>query len=276
MDLLSLDTIKEQANDRQLEYLKSNIKEEDLKGVDLLIQENKSVFRKYSRHLEAVLSVLLEAPNELHMKRVEESVIAYLKEQGVSSTWISMIKGSLKLRKMIKNHREWYTDQEFEILSNLESEKAYLTSRMTIEGQKKLCDIHKVKGGISVRETRIHLKAHQFDPSSLWKNPVTGKKKTQCSSSESFGLVAPKRAVPCNVLDLVNQLSLIMENLLEELEVWEQDPMVHAMVDRDLLIKLTKAFCVEWYEEEEVENFYWRDQGFTHTRDSKDISLGKR
>ena len=92
MDLLSLDTIKEQANDRQLEYLKSNLKEEDLKGVDLLIQENKTVFRKYSHHLEAVFSALLEAPNELHMKRVEESVIAYLKEQGVSSAWISMAK----------------------------------------------------------------------------------------------------------------------------------------------------------------------------------------
>ena len=105
MDLLSLDTIKEQANDRQLEYLRLNLKEKDLKGVDLLIQENKTVFRKYSHHLEAVFSVLLDAPNELHMKRVEESVITYLKEQGVSSTWISMTKGSLKLRKMIKNHR---------------------------------------------------------------------------------------------------------------------------------------------------------------------------
>ena len=80
MDLLSLDTIKKQANDRQLEYLKTNLKEEDLAGVDLLVQENKSVFRKYSRHLEAVFSVLLEAHIELHMKRVEESVVAYLKE----------------------------------------------------------------------------------------------------------------------------------------------------------------------------------------------------
>ena len=111
MDLLSLDTFKEQASDQQVKYLKSNLKEEDLKGIDLLIQENNSVFRKYSRHLEAVFSVLLEAPNELHMKRVEESVIAYLKEQGVSSTWISMTKGSIKLRKMIKDHRYWYSNE---------------------------------------------------------------------------------------------------------------------------------------------------------------------
>ena len=115
MDLLSQESIKQQANDRQLEYLRKNLKEEDLRGIDHFIQENKSVFKKYSRHLEAVFSVLLEAPNELHMKRVEESVVAYLKEQGVSSTWVSMTKGALKLRKMIKNHREWYSDQEVEI-----------------------------------------------------------------------------------------------------------------------------------------------------------------
>ena len=262
MDLLSLDTIKEQVNDRQLEYLKTNLKEEDLAGVDLLVQENKSVFRKYSRHLEAVFSVLLEAPNELHMKRVEESVVVYLKEQGVSSTWISMTKGALKLRKMIKNHREWYSDQEVEILSSMESEKAYLTSRMTIEGQKKLCDIHRVKGGISLREARLHLKDHQFDPSSIWRDQTQGKKKTQGSGSESFDLVAPKRAVPREVLDLVNQLSLIMENLSEQLEVWEKDPRVHAMVDRDLLIRLTKAFCVEWYEDSDPYGLTGR--GFVH------------
>ena len=57
-------------------------------------------------------------------------------------------------------------DEQIEILSSLESEKAYLTSRMTIEGQRKLCDIHKLKGGISVREVRRHLKDHQFDSSS--------------------------------------------------------------------------------------------------------------
>ena len=266
MDLLSLDTIKEQANDRQLEYLKSNLKEEDLKGVDLLIQENKTVFRKHSHHLEAVFSALLEAPNELHMKRVEESVIAYLKEQGVSSTWISMTKGSLKLRKMIKNHREWYSDQEVEILSNLESEKAYLTSRMTIEGQKKLCDIHKVKGGISVREARLHLKDHQFDPSSLWKDQAQGKKKAQRICTDSFDLVAPKRAVPREVLDLVNQLSVVIETLSEKIELWEKDPRVHSMVDRDLLINLTKIFCVEWYENDETCDPYSNGRGFTHIR----------
>ena len=249
MDLLSRDTIKEQANDRQLKYLRLNLKEEDLKGVDLLIQENKSVFRKYYHHMEAVFSVLLDAPNELHMKRVEESVITYLKEQGVGSTWISMTKGSLKLRKMIKNHRYWYSDEQVEILSSLESEKAYLASRMTVEGQRKLCDIHKLKGGISVREVRHHLKDHQFDSSSIWKDQLIQKKKTKSVGPESFDLVAPNRAVPREVLDLVNQFSVIIENLSELTDFWEKNPRVHSMVDRDLLIKLTKAFCVEWYED---------------------------
>ena len=262
MDLLSLDTIKEQVNDRQIEYLKSNLKEEDLKGVDLLIQENKGVFRKYSCHLEAVFSVLLEAPNELHMKRVEESVITYLKEQGVSSTWISMTKGSLKLRKMIKNHRCWYSDEQVEILSSLETEKAYVTSRMTIEGQKKLCDLYRVKGGISVREVRLHLKDHQYDPSSIWKDQTQSKKKTQSIGPETFDLVAPKRAVSREVLDLVNQFSVIMENLSELTDFWEKDPRVHSMVDRGLLIKLTKAFCVEWYEDPDPYGLSGR--GFFH------------
>ena len=66
---------------------------------------------------------------------------------------------------MIKNHRYWYSDEQVDILSSLESEKAYLTSRMTIEGQKKLCEIYKLKGSISVRELRCHLKDYKFDPS---------------------------------------------------------------------------------------------------------------
>ena len=268
MDLLSLDTIKEQASDQQIEYLRSNLKEEELKGVDLLIQENKSVFRKHSHHLEAVFSVLLDAPNELHMKRVEESVITYLKEQGVSSTWISITKGSLRLRKMIKNHRYWYSDEQVEILSSLESEKAYLASRMTVEGQKKLCDIYKLKGGISVREVRLHLKDHQFEPSSIWKDQLIQKKKTKSVGPESFDLVAPKRAVPREVLDLVNQFSVIMENLSELTDFWEKDPRVHSMVDRGLLIKLTKAFCVEWYEDPDPYGLSGR--GFFHQNPHSD------
>ena len=248
MGLLDIEGIKHEATEQQIDYLRMNLDKKDLTGVDQLIQESQNAFRKHSHHLEAVYSVLLEAPNELHMKRIEESVTAYLKNQGVSATWISMAKGALKLKKLIRDHREWYSNGEAMLLLGLESEKAYLASRMTIEGQKKLCEIHRTNGGISVRETRKHLKSYQFDPSSIWKDKSQRTKNQQGATKMGVGLVGPNRAVPCEVLDLVNQLSLIMEGLSDHLESWEKDPRVHSMVDRDLLIRLTKKFCTEWYE----------------------------
>ncbi|QNG30609.1 hypothetical protein [Synechococcus sp. LTW-R] len=179
MGLFEIERIRHEANEQQLHYLRTNLEPEDLAGVDRLIQESQKAFRTYSHHLEAIFSVLTCAPNELHMKSIEESVIAHLKEQGISATWISMVKGALRLRKLISSHREWYSDDEAKVLLGLESEKAYLASRMTIEGQKRLCKIHQERGGISVRETRKHLKDFQFDPSSLWKGTSQAKKKTQ-------------------------------------------------------------------------------------------------
>lgn len=265
MDLFELDTIKGQASNQQLEYLRHKLKEEDLKGVDLLVQESRGVFRKYSHHLEAVFSVLMEAPNELHMKNIEESVVAYLKDQGVSASWITMIKGALRLRKMVENNSEWYNEQEVQILSGLETEKAYLTSRMTIEGQKKLCDIYKAKGSIPVREVREHQKQYQFDPSSIWKDTNSERRSKKSNSPCAVDLVAPKRAIPRDVLDLVGHLSLILDELADRIESWEKDPRVHAMVDRDLLISITKAFCVEWYEDSGADDFYFgQGRGFTH------------
>lgn len=199
------------------------------------------------------------------MKNIEESVVAYLKDQGVSASWITMIKGALRLRKMVENNSEWYNEQEVRILSSLETEKAYLTSRMTIEGQRKLCDIYKAKGSIPVRGVREHQKQYQFDPSSIWKDTNSEMRSKKSNSPCAVDLVAPKRAIPRDVLDLVGHLSLILDELADRIESWEKDPRVHAMVDRDLLISITKAFCAEWYEDSDADDFYFgQGRGFTH------------
>ena len=246
MSLTGLESIRNETNEQQFEYLRKNLKQEDLNGVDLLIEESRKTFRKHSHHLEAIFAVLSEAPDELNMKRVEESVIAYLKEQGVSASWITMTKGAVKLKRMIRTHREWYRDNEAEILLGLESEKAYLASRMTIEGQKSLCQIHLTKGAVSLREARSHLKRNQFDPASMWKDQSKGGKRIKTGNENVHGLGTPKRAVPREVLDLINHLGIILEGLSEHIQVWEKDPRVHSMVDRSQLIDITKKLCVGW------------------------------
>ena len=249
MSLTGLENIRHETNEQQFEYLRKNLKQEDLTGVDLLIEESQKTFRKYSHHLEAIFDVLSEAPNELHMKRVEESVVAYLKEQGVSASWITMTKGAVKLKRMIRTRREWYKDNEAEILLGLESEKSYLASRMTIEGQKSPCQIHPTNGGVSLREARKHLKQNQFDPASIWKDQSKGGRRTKTANETEHGFVAPKRAVPKEVLDLVNQLGVILEGLSDHVQAWEKDLRVHSMVDRHQLLDITRKLCVGWQED---------------------------
>jgi hypothetical protein len=247
MEQFQIELVTPLASEKQLQYLRNEIPEKCLIGFGKFIQEQAEVFEKYSQDLEAVFSAFADAPNELNMKPLEEALVQYLKEQGVSATRVSMLKGAIRLKKLLRTNPHFYRPEDRDILVNLKSEKAYLVSRMTFEGQRKVCDLIRESGNLPVREMRSILKEHEYDLSSAWKDSLNGKAKQNQLDKLGQALDVPKGTIPPQIAYLVSKLALIIDDLIDQYDLWEADPRVHQMIDRDSLVKLTKAFCVNWY-----------------------------
>jgi hypothetical protein len=231
------------ANEKQLDYLAQKISTEDLQGFWSFIQAQEAVFQKYSHYLEVVIQAFVEAPVELGMKCLEEEFYEYLKQKGVSSSRITHVKGSIKLKKMVKENPLCFTPEDSEILVSLETEKAYLASRMTIEGQLCLCELFRKNNGLTLVQVRNMLKRHVYDPSKKWvaSETVSGDC-NQASNEELRKQIVSRNFVPRGVLQLVGNLSLIVDELLEKIELWEGDPRVLSVVDQDDLARLAGLF----------------------------------
>ena len=264
MDQFEIKLATPLASEQQLQYLRSKIPEKCLIGFGKFIQEQTEVFEKYSQDLEAVFAAFVDAPNELNMKPLEEAMIQYLKEQGVSATRVSMLKGSIRLKKLLRTNPHFYRPEDREILVNLKSEKAYLVSRMTFEGQRKVCHLIREKGNVSVREFRSLLKEYEYDQSSAWKDGLQEIGKHNQLDKLGQALKVPKGTIPPQIALLVSNLALIIDDLVDQYDLWEADPRVHEMVDRDSLVKLTKAFCVNWYVSSNVTGVRTLGMGYNH------------
>lgn len=274
MDQFEIELVTPLASDKQLEYLRSKISEKNLIGFGRFIQDQAEVFERYSQDLEAVFAAFVDAPNELNMKPLEETLIQYLKQQGVSATRVSMIKGAIRLRKLIRTNPHFYRLEDREILSNLKSEKAYLVSRMTFEGQRKVCDLIREKGNVPVKEMRFLLKEHEYDQSAAWKDGLKGISKQSQLDKLGQALNVPKGTIAPQIVHLVSNLALIIDDLVDQYGLWEADPRVHEMVDRDSLVKLTKAFCVNWYVSSSVTGARALGMGYDHPRYPGDENNG--
>jgi hypothetical protein len=274
MEQFQIELVTPLASEKQLQYLRNEIPEKCLLGFGKFIQEQAEVFEKYSQDLEVVFSAFANAPNELNMKPLEEALVQYLKEQGVSATRVSIIKGAIRLRKLLKNNPHFYRPEDPEILVNLKSEKAYLASRMTFEGQRKVCDLIREKGNVPVKEMRSLLKEHEYDQSAAWKDGL--KRISIQSQLDKLGqeLRVPKGIIPPQIVHLVSNLALLIDDLVDQYDLWEADPRVHEMVDRDSLVKLTKAFCVNWYVSSNVTGSPTLGMGYDHPRYPGDENNG--
>ena len=266
MDQFEIELVTPLATDEQLEYLRSRISEKNLIGFGRFIQEQVEAFERYSQDLEAVFAAFVDAPNELNMKPLEEAMIQYLKEQGVSATRVSMIKGAIRLKKLLKTNPHFYRPEDREILTNLKSEKAYLVSRMTFEGQRKVCDLIREQGNVPVKQVRSLLKEHEYDPSSAWRDGL--KRISQKNKLEDLGQAqnVPKGTIPPRIVHLVSNLALIIDDLIDHYGLWKADPRVHEMVDRDSLVKLTVAFCEGWYVDPNLPGSGKHFTGYYHPR----------
>ena len=264
MDQFEIKLAAPLASEQQLQYLRSKIPEKCLIGFGNFIQEQAEVFERYSHDLEAVFAAFVDAPNELNMKPLEEALIQYLKEQGVSPTRVSMIKGGIRLKKLLRNNPHFYRPEDREILVSLKSEKAYLASRMTFEGQRKVCELIREKGNVPVTEMRSLLKEYEYDQTSAWKDGLKGISKQSQLDKLGQALNIPKGTIPPQIVRLVSNLALIIDDLVDQYDLWEADPRVHEMVDRDSLVKLTKAFCVNWYVSSSVTGVRTLGMGYNH------------
>jgi len=274
MDQFEIKLATPLASEQQLQYLRSKIPEKCLIGFGKFIQEQTEVFEKYSQDLEAVFAAFVDAPNELNMKPLEEAMIQYLKEQGVSATRISILKGSIRLKKLLRTNPHFYRPEDRDILLNLKSEKAYLVSRMTFEGQRKVCDLIREKGNVPNKEMRSLLKEYEYDRSSAWKDGLKGISKKGQLDKLGQAINVPKGTIPPQIVHLVSNLALIIDDLVDQYDLWEADPRVHEIVDRDSLVKLTKAFCVNWYVSSSVTGLPVLGMGYDHPRYPGDQSGG--
>lgn len=274
MDQFEIKLVTPLASEPQLQYLRSKIPEKCLIGFGNFIQEQAEVFEKYSQDLEVVFTAFVDAPNELNMKPLEEALIQYLKEQGVSATRVSMIKGGIRLKKLLRNNPHFYRPEDREILVSLKSEKAYLVSRMTFEGQRKVCELIREKGNVPVKEMRSLLKEYEYDQTSAWKDGLKGISKQSQLDKLGQALKVPKGTIPPQIAHLVSSLALIIDDLVDQYDLWEADPRVHEMVDRDSLVKLTKAFCVNWYVSSSVTGAPTPWLGYDHPRYPGDENNG--
>jgi len=244
VELLSIDYLKGQLSEKALSYLATAIPELHRVGVGQFVVAQRKLFNQHAGDLAAVLLAIEQAPADLDLSRFEQAFIEWLRENGVSSSRITQLKGAIRIKRRALSQESFYEPSEREIIKGLEVEKAYLFGRLTWEGQQQALQIHQSKGHLTLQDLRQLLKAHQYDPKSKWQ----GSDDWSPSEDRSDSKPSPTPAVlsfpvSSKAYDLAITLQGVVDQLLDIQPQWEGDCRVVELVDAQRLFELTNRFC---------------------------------
>jgi hypothetical protein len=243
-DLLSIDYLREHLSEKALTYLTTTIPEHHRIGVGNFVNAQRNVFNQYAADLAAVFMALEQAPSELNLKHFESCFIEWLRENGVSSSRITQLKGAIRIKCRALAESSFYDQSEREFLKELEVEKAYLFGRLTWEGQKQAFQLRQTKGQVTLQDLRQLLKAHQYDPKSQWQgSDEWSPSKGRSDSKPSPTPVVLSLPVSPKAYDLALMLQGVVDQLLDIQPQWEGDHRVMEVVDAQRLNDLTVRFC---------------------------------
>jgi len=244
VELLSIDYLKGQLSEKALTYLATAIPEHHRIGVGQFVVAQRSLFNQHAGDLAAVLMALEQAPSELNLAQFETAFIEWLRENGVSSSRITQLKGAIRIKHRALAQESFYDTSEREFIKELEVEKAYLFGRLTWEGQKEALQLRQSTGQITLQDLRQLLKVHQYDPKSQWQSnddwsPSKGKPDPKPTPTP----VVLSLPVSTRAYDLALILQGVVDELLDIQPQWEGDHRVMELVDAQRLNDLTSHLC---------------------------------
>lgn len=245
VELLSINYLKGRLSEKALTYLATAIPEHHRIGVAQFVVAQRKLFNQHAGDLAAVLMALEQAPSELNLAHFEAAFIEWLRENGVSSSRITQLKGAIRIKRRALAQESFYDTSEREFIKELEVEKAYLFGRLSWEGQKEALQLRQSTGQITLQDLRQLLKVHQYDLKSQWQgsddwSPSKGKsdhKPTPTPAVLSF-------AVSTKAYDLAITLQGVVDQLLDIQPQWEGDHRVMEVVDAQRLNDLTARICL--------------------------------
>ena len=244
VDLLSIDCLKAHLSEKALTYLSTAIPERHRIGVGDFIVAQHKLFNQHAGNLAAVLMALEQAPSDLNLTHFESCFIEWLRENGVSRSRITQLKGAIRIKRRAKAEDSFYDQTQRDFIQELEVEKAYLFGRLTWEGQKQVFQLRQSAGKITLQDLRQLLKAHQYDPKTHWQ----GSEDWSPSKSKSDAKPSPTPAVlslpiSTKAYDLALMLQGVVDQLLDIHPQWEGDHRITELVDARRLSELTSQLC---------------------------------
>ena len=246
LDLLSIEVLKAGLSEKALNYLNDSIPKHHRCGVGAFVLAQRNLFNDHAADLAAVLNALAKAPKEYNLELFEQSFIEWLRENGVSSSRITQLKGAVRIKSRVLAEDSFYSQTEKEIVQQLEVEKAYLFGRLTFAGQKEAFALHYEHGTITLQQMRQLLKKHQYDPKSQWQGNDDWKpsQKGQDGTSVASVLFNSSQPLSTKAHDLALTLQAVVDELLDIKPQWEGDQRVMELVDAQRLSDLANQLCV--------------------------------
>jgi hypothetical protein len=237
-DLLSIDYLREHLSEKALTYLTTTIPEHHRIGVGNFVNAQRNVFNQYAADLAAVFMALDQAPSDLNLKHFESCFSEWLRENGVSSSRITQLKGAIRIKRRALAEGSFYDQSEREFIKELEVEKAYLFGRLTWEGQKQALQLRQAKGQVTLQDLRQLLKVYQFDPKSQWQGSDDW---SPSKSDPKPSLTPPVPSLPLSTKAYYLALTLqgVVDQLLDIQPQWEGDHRITELVDARRLSDLT-------------------------------------
>ena len=225
-DILSIVPFSDSMKPEALEYLRKSISRKTAEGVVTFVQKQSQLFNQYAEHLAEVLRVIDNAPDGVCVNQFSDGFVAWLRENGVSSSRITQLKGYLRLRTRALGPESRYSWAEKEVIKALEVEKAYLFGRLSPEGQSLAFEMHKEDGRLSLRDLRELVKTKEYDPSSMWKEHYEGK-----STGNPFEDFDPSKPPHPLSEDLAIKLQSVMDQFMSLRPHWEKDRRILNIID---------------------------------------------
>ena len=225
-DILSIVPFSDSMKPEALEYLRKSISKETAEGVFTFVQKQSQLFNQYAEHLAEVLRVIDNAPEGVCVNQFSEGFLAWLRENGVSSSRITQLKGYLRLRTRALGPESHYSSAEKEVIKALEVEKAYLFGRLTFEGQSIAFEMYKEDGRLSLRDLRELVKTNEYDPSSKWKEQYQSQ--PFGNPFEDFDPSKPPHPLS---EDLAIKLQSVMDQFMSLRSYWEKDRRILNLID---------------------------------------------
>lgn len=223
--------------EKALEYLTSVLKSETIESIALFQKKQQQTFSDHASDLAALLEAVQAAPSVLRPRQMEDDLIEWFKELGISSSRITQIKGAVRLKRRALSDTSSYSSYEKDVILGLEVEKAYLFGSLTWEGQRKAFNAYRENRKLSLRDLRELNRHHHYDPSEAWKGKTPSGNLVKSHQNSALA----SHALPPEILDLWVAFQSIIERLVSLEDQWSSSQQIAALVDRASLERLNSA-----------------------------------